>query len=97
MANAERFCDPEYVPTELDILKVRVKTTGITETVFFNGKNKFRFVSLWVFEVTQTNDIFSTLEWSMLEAREMNERNGFTVSKMSLQLSFVLLLTSSFC
>ena len=44
--NAERFSDPEYVPSELDILKVRVKTTGITETVFYNGKNRFRMVDV---------------------------------------------------
>lgn len=32
--NLDRICDPEYIPSEADILRTRVKSTGITETRF---------------------------------------------------------------
>ena len=32
--HAERICSPDYVPTDEDMLRSRVKTTGITETTF---------------------------------------------------------------
>mmetsp|Transcript_16259 Transcript_16259/g.63389 ORF Transcript_16259/g.63389 Transcript_16259/m.63389 type:complete len:351 (+) Transcript_16259:209-1261(+) len=44
--NAERFCDPEFTPSDLDILRVRSKTTGISETVFLVSKRKFRMVDV---------------------------------------------------
>jgi len=34
MEALERLCDAEYVPTEQDVLRTRVKTTGIIETTF---------------------------------------------------------------
>ena len=30
----DRICEPEYVPSEQDVLRTRVKTTGIIETMF---------------------------------------------------------------
>nr|CAB3249915.1 guanine nucleotide-binding protein G(i) subunit alpha-like [Phallusia mammillata] len=30
----DRLCDPAYIPTEQDVLRTRVKTTGIIETAF---------------------------------------------------------------
>lgn len=40
--NIDRISDDDYVPTEQDVLRCRVKTTGIVETEFdFNGF-KFR-------------------------------------------------------
>lgn len=32
--NIDRIAAPNYVPTDQDILRSRVKTTGITETTF---------------------------------------------------------------
>lgn len=30
----ERICQPNYIPTQQDVLRTRVKTTGIVETHF---------------------------------------------------------------
>ncbi|CAH2351833.1 guanine nucleotide-binding protein alpha-1 subunit [[Candida] railenensis] len=39
--NASKFADPDYILSDLDILKGRIKTTGITETDF--NINSFNF------------------------------------------------------
>ncbi|KAK0551876.1 guanine nucleotide-binding protein subunit alpha [Tilletia horrida] len=38
----ERMADPDYVPTDQDVLRSRVKTTGITETHFQIGELHYR-------------------------------------------------------
>ena len=38
----ERIFLPDYMPTNLDILNCRLKTTGITETVFQLGQLSYR-------------------------------------------------------
>lgn len=38
----ERIGKPEYLPTDQDILRSRVKTTGITETAFQVGQLTYR-------------------------------------------------------
>ncbi|ORY99101.1 guanine nucleotide-binding protein subunit alpha [Syncephalastrum racemosum] len=38
----ERIGDPGYVPTDQDVLRSRVKTTGITETTFVIGELTYR-------------------------------------------------------
>ncbi|KAL3232761.1 Guanine nucleotide-binding protein alpha-1 subunit [Nakaseomyces bracarensis] len=40
--NVERFSQPDYVCTDEDILKGRIKTTGITETEFNIDSTKFK-------------------------------------------------------
>jgi hypothetical protein len=40
--NMRRIADPDYVPTEQDILRTRVKTTGIIETQFDYKELHFR-------------------------------------------------------
>lgn len=40
--NLERLSQPDYVPTEQDVLRSRVKTTGIVETEFDYGAFHFR-------------------------------------------------------
>ncbi|CAI4064480.1 hypothetical protein SUVZ_08G0530 [Saccharomyces uvarum] len=40
--NIEKFASPNYVCTDEDILKGRIKTTGITETEFNIGSSKFK-------------------------------------------------------
>eukprot|EP01130_Rhizamoeba_saxonica_P014170 TRINITY_DN6156_c0_g1_i1.p1 TRINITY_DN6156_c0_g1~~TRINITY_DN6156_c0_g1_i1.p1 ORF type:complete len:302 (-),score=67.23 TRINITY_DN6156_c0_g1_i1:61-966(-) len=44
--NVERFAEEEYTPTIEDILKARLKTTGITETFFSVEETKFRIVDV---------------------------------------------------
>lgn len=34
LADLDRLCKPDYIPTEQDVLRTRVKTTGIIETTF---------------------------------------------------------------
>jgi hypothetical protein len=38
----DRIGDPEFVPDDQDVLRSRVKTTGITETVFVIGELRYR-------------------------------------------------------
>lgn len=38
----DRMADPAYLPTDQDILRSRVKTTGITETMFKVGELTYR-------------------------------------------------------
>lgn len=40
--NVERFANPAYICSDEDILKGRIKTTGITETEFNIGSSKFK-------------------------------------------------------
>jgi len=44
--NVHRFLDPSYVPTEQDILRVRVRTTGIEEAVFNFEDMHFRMLDV---------------------------------------------------
>lgn len=38
----QRIADPRFIPTDQDILRSRVKTTGITETTFKDGQHLIR-------------------------------------------------------
>lgn len=40
--NVDKFADPDYICTDEDILKGRIKTTGITENEFNIGSSKFK-------------------------------------------------------
>ena len=40
--NIDRICENDYIPTESDVLRSRVKTTGIVETEFDFGGFHFR-------------------------------------------------------
>jgi guanine nucleotide-binding protein subunit alpha len=42
----ERISHPDYIPDEQDILRSRVKTTGITETRFEVGQLIYRMVDV---------------------------------------------------
>ncbi|ODQ64737.1 guanine nucleotide binding protein, alpha subunit [Nadsonia fulvescens var. elongata DSM 6958] len=44
--NISKFADEAYLATDLDILKGRIKTTGITETLFKTGHLTFRMVDV---------------------------------------------------
>jgi len=44
--NLRRFSSPDYVPTESDILRVRVQTSGIVETQIKVENRKFRLVDV---------------------------------------------------
>ncbi|KAL7412629.1 guanine nucleotide binding protein, alpha subunit [Mrakia frigida] len=46
MANIDRFWEPDYVPSESDILHARSKTTGISETAFQVRDHKYLFVDV---------------------------------------------------
>ncbi len=38
----DRLIQSNYIPTQQDVLRTRVKTTGIVETTFTLKKHKFR-------------------------------------------------------
>ncbi|CAF0775708.1 unnamed protein product [Adineta steineri] len=42
----DRLIQPDYIPTQQDVLRTRVKTTGIVETAFVLKKHKFRIVDV---------------------------------------------------
>lgn len=44
--NVERFIDPDYVPTEQDVLRARVRTTGIDEAQFTFEDLSFRMLDV---------------------------------------------------
>jgi len=46
ISNAERFAAPEYVPTDVDILRSRVLTSGILEVDFEADGNRFSVVDV---------------------------------------------------
>lgn len=42
----ERLCSPDYIPTEQDVLRTRVKTTGIIETTFHYKNLNFTLIDV---------------------------------------------------
>jgi len=46
VSHINRICEREYMPTELDILSVRCRTTGVTETQFISNGKKFIMVDV---------------------------------------------------
>jgi len=46
LSDVKRFAQPNYVPTDEDILRVRVKTTGISEIDFTVAGNRFKMIDV---------------------------------------------------
>ena len=44
--NVERTVDPNFVPSDDDILRCRVKTTGISETILKVGDLRYRLLDV---------------------------------------------------
>ncbi|KAJ9072862.1 guanine nucleotide-binding protein subunit alpha, variant 2 [Entomophthora muscae] len=44
--SVDRFSQSDYLPTDQDVLRSRVKSTGITETIFHVGKLTYRMVDV---------------------------------------------------
>jgi len=42
----ERLSQSDYIPTQQDVLRTRVRTTGILESTFTLKKHKFRIVDI---------------------------------------------------
>lgn len=42
----DRLWEPEYLPTDQDIIRCRAKTTGIVETIFHLGPLTYRMVDV---------------------------------------------------
>jgi len=78
--NLERLFLPDYMPTNLDILHCRLKTTGITETLFQLGQLSYRY------SFPELN-CFHELNWrqgyAMSAVNDPSGGNGFIASKMS--------------
>ena len=81
LSHVERLSHKEYVPTEEDVMRVRVKTSGINETIFHvgaNGGQMFRCV----FSLAQPSPTPRTV-CLMWEGSDPNGKSGLTASKMS--------------
>ena len=84
----DRICQIDYCPSQQDVLRTRVKTTGIVE-ISFRYKNLFFRYIIFVCK-TLFNAIFSTFtEFLTLVANDQNVKSGFIVLKMWLLSSFV--------
>jgi len=46
VTNVMRICEREFIPTEMDILQARCRTTGVTETAFISEGKKFIMVDV---------------------------------------------------
>jgi len=77
--NCVRISDQEYIPTNDDILRARVTTTGIIETRFEMGNLSIQYLSFpCTPRVELANDVIVCL---MLAVNVPNGKNGFIVSK----------------
>jgi hypothetical protein len=76
--NLPRLSEVDYIPTEQDLLRTRIKTTGITEVLFELKGLTFRLVHLLDFCYEKSIDI--TSECLMLEVNGVRGRNGYTAS-----------------
>ena len=53
----KRIAEPDYIPTEADVLRARTKTTGIYETRFTMGQLSMQFVLCYYFYQWNTDHI----------------------------------------
>lgn len=63
----DRLCQPNYIPTQQDVLRTRVKTTGIVETHFTFKELYFKWVKAtrtpnWAYEC------FVPCSWKFLDS-----------------------------
>lgn len=79
----DRLGAKDYQPTEQDILRTRVKTTGIVE-VHFSFKNlNFKWVHpLFLYLIQLTNVINFSTDCLMWAASDLSVRNGYIALRM---------------
>lgn len=85
LSDLERIEQADYLPTEQDILRARVPTTGILEYPFDLDGIVFRFPSaMWITNNISYNLYFlkSITEWWMLEVSVRREESGFIALRM---------------
>jgi len=46
MEQSERICSPDYLPSEDDVIKARIKTVGLTEAEFESEGYLWRFTDV---------------------------------------------------
>jgi guanine nucleotide-binding protein G(i) subunit alpha len=93
----DRISQPNYVPTQQDVLRTRVKTTGIVETHFsFKGLHfkvkitKKKLILTILLSIKRLMQFYARdFRCLTLADKDRREKSGFTVSKASQQLSFV--------
>ena len=91
----DRISAPNYLPTQYDILLVRVRTTGIIEYTFDLQSVRFRYASVQkqAFKSIQSTNFIVALsinafalmwftEWWTLEDRGPSDGNGYIASQM---------------
>ena len=86
LSDLDRIALPGYLPTQQDILRVRVPTTGIIEYPFDLEEIRFRFIALKIcngIRVLLATSLTRVLhsEWSTWEASDPSAESGSTVSR----------------
>lgn len=76
----DRISQPNYVPTQDDVLRTRVKTTGIVETHFTYKDLHFKYYCLFHCQ-NRKICVRWFLECSMSVVKDRRGKNGFIVSK----------------
>ena len=68
---------PGYVPTQQDVLRARIKSTGNTtfSVIFFN-------VDFKEWKRQSSSFLMSPFEWSMSVDKDQREESGCTASRM---------------
>jgi hypothetical protein len=87
----DRIAAPDYLPTEQDILRLRVPTTGIIEYPFDLQEIRFRYYIMQsiIFASIKTLPFYGcglTELWTSADS-DPSDGNGFTVLKTSLPSS----------
>ena len=76
----DRMSAPGYVPDDQDVLRSRVKTTGIIETTFIIGDLTYRYDKMTVI-IFPTHFLFC-VACLMLVVRDPNVKSGSIALKM---------------
>ena len=90
--NLHRFAEPDFLPTEQDALRVRVKTTGISEIHFQMGSIPIQYEHSNLLPPLSAPPSFLKspfTAWLMSGDSGQSERNGFTALKMWRRWSFL--------
>lgn len=97
-ADIERLFAKDYIPTDQDILRARLRTTGITETIFVTGNLTYRMFDVggqrserkkWIHVFDNVNVVLFLVAISGYDHVLVEDRNG--VSRLDLACRYTKL------
>jgi G-protein alpha subunit len=100
--NLDRIFEPSYLPTDQDILRTRLRTTGIRETLFEIGQHTYRLVDVggqrserkkWIHAFDNVNAILFVAAISGYDQALMEDRDG--VSNFAVESTHTLTCVES--